>query len=78
MKNDGHLKLKRIAPGCYQTADGKYEVIGFQRPEKCDYGPAGQWQWYFRGLPYGDVDGHYYTKREAVEALGYYVRTLAV
>jgi len=61
--------LKRLAPGCYQTTDGKYEIISFTRPEKDDYGPAGQPVWYFRSLPYGDVAESFDTKREAVQAM---------
>jgi len=63
------LKLKRIAPGLYETTDGLYEVHGFQRPERCGYGPAGQWRWYWREVQGGSVDDHYDTKREALAAL---------
>jgi len=66
------LKLKRIAPGYYLTVDGRFQVSGFQRPEKCDYGPAGQWRWYWR--PVDDVaHDHYDTKREAVAALAAWI-----
>lgn len=65
------LKLKRIAPGCYQTLDGQYLVVGFQRPEKDHYGPAGEWRWYWRRVD-DDAHDHYDTKREAVEALAAY------
>lgn len=65
---NGKLKLKRIAPGCYETRDGKYEVIGFQREQKDDYGPAGEWRWYWRSLN-GHANDHFDTKRETVEAL---------
>ena len=64
------LKLKRIAPGFYETLDGKYTVRGFQRPERNAYGSAGEWMWYWleeNGL-HGGGD-QYYTKRDAVEAL---------
>lgn len=62
-------KLKRLAPGFYVTLDGAWEIVGFQRPTKDDYGPAGEWRWYYRALPNGDVHEHYDTKREAVDAL---------
>lgn len=68
------VKLKRIAPGLYETRDGRYEVVGFQRPERCDYGPAGEWRWYYRPKTYrhyADVGEHFDTKREAVAALAH-------
>lgn len=62
------LRLKRIAPALYVTADGLYEVHGWQRPEKDDYGPAGEWNWYWRPIN-GVAEDRWYTKREAVAAL---------
>ena len=70
-------KLKRLAPCLYVTADGLYEVHGWQRPEKDDYGPAGQWKWYWRPVN-GGADDLFDTKREAVAALAEWIEYLKV
>lgn len=64
------VRLKRVAPGSYVTVDGLYEVHGFQRPEKCAYGPAGEWVWYWRPAA-GVAEDRYSSKREAVAALAF-------
>lgn len=65
------LSVKRIAPGFYRytTPEGiVFEIHGFQRPERTDYGPAGEWRWYW--IPEdGDAHDHYDTKHEAYCAL---------
>lgn len=72
------MKLKRIAPGAYETLDGKFGVYGFQRPCKDDYGPANEWIWYWRRLPYGEANDQFATKRDAVAALTAWVEYEAV
>lgn len=64
------LKLKRLCAGSYVTLDGEYEIHSWERPEKDDYGPAGEVQWYWRHKN-GVADDRYDTKREAVAALEY-------
>lgn len=63
------IKLRRIAPALYETQDGRFEIAGWQRPEADDYGPAGEWQWYWRELPHGEAHDLFDRKWQAVEAL---------
>lgn len=63
------ISLKRIRAGRYETHDGRFEVAGFQRLEADDYGPKGEWRWYWRELPDGSAGDHFSTKREAVADL---------
>lgn len=63
------IKLRRVAPGRYETKDGQFEVVGWQRPEADDYGPAGEWQWYWRELPNGKAYDLFDRKYQAVESL---------
>ena len=59
--------LKRIAPGHYETANGKWEIVKIEDPRD------GQIWWYFRcTAPFhdlNDVSCWYGTKWEAVEAM---------
>ena len=61
--------LKRIAPGCYETRDGKWVVVKTVHPHN-----NATW-WYFRSTVIGhpDYEAHdlFYTKREAVASLAY-------
>lgn len=71
------MKLRRINAGYYETLDGKYEIVGFQRTENIGYGPVGSMVWYWRERPYGSVEDNFDTKREAVESLQRWLSRLA-
>ena len=62
-------KLKRIAPGYYQTRDGKWQV------SKVVYEHNGETAWYFRctvpGHDMEEAHDHVSTKRQAVEWLAH-------
>lgn len=60
------MKLTRVAPGRYQTADGRYTIQRIH-VEAGQYGPA-QMAWYWQD---GNEDVHdwHRTKAVAVEAL---------
>lgn len=62
------LRLRRIAPQYYETADGRYLVTGFfvTAAEAGGYGAGWRWYWAPAG---GSGEDVWDTKREAVEAL---------
>jgi len=62
------VKLKRLAPRYYITADGEHEVIGYYLTADEARGYGAGWRWYFRPVG-GEAHDIYSTKREAVAAL---------
>jgi hypothetical protein len=70
------LKLHRLAPGSYRSADGRVEIRAWERPEADGYGPAGERMWYFLIDGQGG-DDLFYTKAEAVEGAKHQLREMA-
>lgn len=67
----GRIKLRRVGQGFYESPDKRYSVHGFYAPANGGY--PGGWRWYWRDevANRGGSD-HFYSKREAVEALHAY------
>ena len=63
MPSANRLRLRRVCPGVY--SDGRWRVIRVVYPHN------GQIAWYWQDGQ-KDVDDHYPTKRQAVEALNWF------
>jgi hypothetical protein len=67
------ISLKRIAPGYYETTDGRFEVVN---TEAVPGYPRGAWYWRENKVG-ATADDWFRTKREAVEALNAWIQEQA-